>query len=89
MWLLYYLAGINVVALLVFGVDKFCAVYQKKRISEVALLCLCALGGASGAAMGMILFHHKIAKPKFRYSVPLLFVFYQIATAMIIKEVLL
>ncbi len=89
MWPLYFLAGINFIAFCAFGVDKFCAIRQKQRIPEATLLALCLLGGALGAAVGMILFHHKVSKPKFRYSVPALFIFYLIAIFMIMREVIL
>ena len=89
MWPLYFLAGINLISFCAFGVDKFLAVRQMRRISEAALLTLCLLGGALGGACGMILFHHKVSKPKFRYSVPVLFIFYLIAIFRIIKEVIL
>ena len=89
MWLFYYLAGINLITLCIFGIDKFCAMHQKQRISEAVLLTFCLLGGAFGGALGMLLFHHKVSKAKFRYSVPALFLFYFIAVFLLIKEVML
>ena len=61
----------NVVVLLCYGLDKLLAKAKKWRISEqVLLLCAFLLGGL-GALMGMVLFHHKTAKMKFRILVPL------------------
>ena len=73
---LVYLAVINLTSLLAFGLDKLFAVRKQFRISEKALLTLSALGGCFGSLVGMVLFHHKTSKPKFRYTVPILFCLY-------------
>ncbi len=74
-----YLAAINAITFLSFGIDKLCAILNRRRISEKALLILSVLGGALGALLGMVLFHHKISKPRFRYSVPIFFFIYLFA----------
>ena len=71
-----YLAAINAVSFIAFGIDKLCAKIKGRRISEKALLTISALGGALGAAIGMVLFHHKTSKPRFRYSIPIFFFIY-------------
>ncbi|MCE5296843.1 MAG: DUF1294 domain-containing protein [Euryarchaeota archaeon] len=54
----------NVVAFLLFGIDKSRARKDKRRISEGALLTS-ALLGPFGAYLGMRSFHHKTKKFKF------------------------
>lgn len=69
--LCYYLISINIIAFIVYGIDKWKAKYQKWRISEAYLLCLAMTGGALGAYIGMQLFHHKTKHKKFIFLVPL------------------
>ena len=54
-----------------YGVDKWKAKRQKWRISEMTLLGMAFVFGAAGAFTGMLLFHHKTRKWKFRILVPL------------------
>lgn len=74
------------VSFIAFGLDKFFAIQKHSRISEQMLLTFCLLGGVLGGALGMILFHHKVSKPKFRYTIPPLLLFYSIAFFMVIKN---
>ena len=78
---LMYLCVVNAVAFLTFGMDKLKARRNKRRISEKALILLCAFGGAVGGLLGMMIFHHKTRKTKFVITVPL---FALIHTALII-----
>ena len=57
MW--YYLIGINVLAFLLYGIDKAKAKHGAWRIAEKVLLGIGILGGALGALAGMKLFRHK------------------------------
>lgn len=70
--LLLYLAAVNLLAFVLYGVDKFKARQGRWRISEATLLLLAAIGGALGAWVGMQLWRHKTQHPRFRYGVPLL-----------------
>mgnify|MGYP005822268357 CR=1 FL=1 len=70
--LLWCLPALSVAAFCFYGLDKLLAVRQGRRISEHALL-LAALAGAPGALAGMVVFHHKTSKTKFRTVVPLCF----------------
>lgn len=65
-----YLAAINVITFIVYGIDKWKAKNNRWRISESSLLTLAAIGGSVGAWMGMQTFHHKTLHNKFRYGVP-------------------
>ena len=61
----------NVMVFTLYGVDKWKAKRQKWRISEMTLLGMAFVFGASGAFAGMLLFHHKTRKWNFRILVPL------------------
>lgn len=61
---------LNVIALAVFGIDKYRAVSDKYRIPEKRLLTA-AFFGPIGAYAGMRIFRHKIRKPLFSILVPL------------------
>ena len=71
-YILYYLAAINVIAFMVYGIDKLKAKKGKWRIPEATLLLLAIVGGSIGAWMGMKVWHHKTMHKKFRYGVPLI-----------------
>ncbi|MGX8797559.1 DUF1294 domain-containing protein [Fusibacter sp. JL298sf-3] len=62
---------LNLVGFALMAVDKWKAKHNKWRISEAMLILPALFGGAVGSATGMIVFHHKISKPKFRTVIPL------------------
>lgn len=68
--LAYYLLAINVVAFIMYGIDKYKAKKAKWRIPEATLLLLAVLGGSIGAWMGMKAWHHKTMHKKFKYGIP-------------------
>ena len=70
--ILYALLALNTLALLLYGCDKLLAKWDKRRIPEKTMLVLSALLASPGALLGMVLFHHKVSKPAFRYGVPLM-----------------
>ena len=72
--MLLYLVVINVVAFVVYGVDKYKAKHGRWRISEATLLGLAAIGGSIGAWLGMRVWHHKTMHKKFQYGVPLILI---------------
>lgn len=65
-----YLLCINLLAFILYGIDKYKAVHHKWRISEASLLAVSFAGGCAGALLGMLFFHHKTRKWKFRILVP-------------------
>lgn len=69
-----YLAIINVVAFLAYGIDKWKAKHSKWRIKETSLLMLAVLGGSVGAWIGMKVWHHKTLHKKFKYGIPLILI---------------
>lgn len=78
--LLTYLVTINIITFILYGADKHKAAHHKWRIPETMLILFSWIGGAIGAMAGMLVFHHKTRKWKFRILVPLsLFVWLLIA----------
>lgn len=73
-WLLYYLIGINVVALILFGIDKINACEHRSRIRIITLLGVAFFGGSVGSLLAMYLFRHKTRKDYFTVGVPLIIV---------------
>ena len=61
----------NLFTFLQMGMDKRKAVKEKQRISEKTLLLSAFFMGAVGSGAGMLVFHHKTKKWKFRILVPL------------------
>lgn len=66
-----YLLGINLIAFLLYGIDKAKAKRGQWRIPERTLILLAFFGGAAGAWIGMLLFRHKTQHAKFRILVPI------------------
>lgn len=64
-----YLLAVNVLAFIVYGIDKYKAKHAKWRISETTLLLLAVFGGSVGAWCGMKKWHHKTMHKKFKYGV--------------------
>ena len=70
--LFLYLVVINLVTFTLYGIDKWKAKNNKRRISEKTLLTLPILGGSIGAICGMHYFRHKTRHWYFRYGLPLI-----------------
>ena len=71
--ILIYVIGINVMAFLMYGIDKWSAVHDLRRIPEKTLIGIAVVGGSVGAYVSMQMFRHKTRKPKFYIGVPLIF----------------
>ncbi len=72
----YYLTALNVLTLLVYMDDKINARRGGRRTSERVLLMLSAAGGSAGALISIFIGRHKSRKPRFRYGVPIMFLFH-------------
>lgn len=70
--LIFYLASINIITFILFGIDKLRAIKSRYRIPEFTLVLFSLLFGSLGAIFGMYVFRHKTLKPKFFITVPLL-----------------
>jgi uncharacterized membrane protein YsdA (DUF1294 family) len=67
LWRVYLI--LSLITLLLFGIDKFLAKAEWKRIPERWLYTMTLIGGFPGAIVGMNLFHHKIRNKKFRWVI--------------------
>lgn len=81
-----YLLVINLIAFIVYGVDKQKAKKGKWRISEKTLIGLTIIGGSIGAFVGMQVFHHKTKHALFVVGVPLIF-FLQVAVVVYLVRI--
>lgn len=64
---------INLIVFFLYGIDKWKAIHHKWRIPEAHLI-LAGVFGIFGAILGMLLFRHKIRKPKFYIGLPAIFI---------------
>ena len=69
-----YLILINVLAIIVWCVDKYRAAHGKWRISERALFLLALLGGSPGCLLAMHAIRHKTRHWYFVLGIPLILV---------------
>lgn len=70
----YYLCAVNVLAFILYGIDKEKAKRGKWRIPEATLIGAAVIGGSAGAWLGMKTFHHKTKHRKFAVGVPVILV---------------
>ncbi len=68
----FYLVVINLVAFLMFGVDKSRARKHQWRVAERSLFLVALVGGSLGAICGMFFFRHKTKNWYFRLGLPLI-----------------
>ena len=69
-WLLLWILVWNGIAFVLMGLDKGRAKGQKWRIPEKVLFLSAALGGSTGAMLGMSFFRHKTRHWSFRLGMP-------------------
>lgn len=62
LWLLF----INLAAFAAFAWDKRQSIRGRRRITEVGLIQMAALGGGLGGGLAMVLLRHKSNKPPFQ-----------------------
>ena len=72
-----FISIMSFITLVVYGIDKRKAVYEKMRISEKALFAL-SFFGPVGALVGMLIFSHK-TKHIYFWIINILFLLLQIA----------
>ena len=71
--LILWMVFINLLALGLFGLDKYRARHRQWRIPELFLFLIALLGGSFGAVVGMDLFRHKTQRRRFHRGLPILF----------------
>lgn len=71
---LIWFATFSLMTCLAFGFDKWRAGRAGRRVAEMTLVALAALGGWPGGLIGMIVFRHKTAKRTFhlKYALALI-----------------
>ena len=69
--ILSYLIVINLIAFILYGIDKKRSIRKEYRISERVLLWMARLGGGIGCWLGIKIFRHITKHTKFRIVVPL------------------
>ena len=84
--LVAYVAIINTLAFIVYGIDKLKAKKGKWRIPESTLLLLAIIGGSIGAWLGIKVWHHKTLHKKFKYGIPLIVITHIAITVYIFRE---
>lgn len=67
-----YIILINLIAFVVFGIDKRKARKGQWRVPESTLFILAIIGGSIGALLGMLVFRHKTKHRKFTIGIPLI-----------------
>ena len=72
--LVIYLFAVNLLAFILYGIDKKRARNREWRISERTLIGIAVIGGCVGAILGMHIFHHKTRHWYFRYGLPLILI---------------
>lgn len=81
---LSYLLIINLIAFVLYGIDKKRAIRNEYRISEKVLLWIARLGGAIGSWLGIKIFRHKTKHTKFRIVAPLWMIIWVIVIVFVI-----
>ncbi len=81
--IIVYLLIVNIVALVMYYLDKQKAIKDKWRTPESVLIGVAAIGGSIGALLGMKMFRHKTKHKKFTIGVPLILVI-QVVVAVVV-----
>lgn len=72
--LLIYLLIVNVIAFVLYAIDKTAAINKTSRIRIVVLLGIALIGGSIGALIAMYLLRHKTSIDYFVIGVPLILI---------------
>lgn len=86
-YLLVYLAFINLLSFILFGIDKRKAKRKEWRIPESSLFGVSILGGSTGSLIGMVIFKHKLSKKPFYIGIPLIIIITKIIELIIFNYI--
>lgn len=81
-----YLIIVNLIAFVLYRIDKKRALRKEYRISEHLLLWMARLGGGIGCWLGIKMFRHKTKHAKFRIVVPLWMVIWMAAVVFAVMK---
>lgn len=73
LWIFIYYMITNIIAFIIFGIDKNRAIKKQRRISEKSLFFISFISGSFGTLIAMEFFRHKYNKIKFRILIPIFF----------------
>ena len=73
--MLRYYIFFNLIDFFLMGLDKKNAIKKKSRVPVIVLFTIALMGGSLGGILGMLIFHHKTKKWKFRILFPLFLIF--------------
>lgn len=82
--IIIYLAVVNLLGLILMGVDKSRAKRRKWRVPEATLFLVAAIGGSLGSIAGMYIFRHKTKHLYFVIGMPLILGIQIIAAAILL-----
>ena len=77
--LAFYLFLVNLIAFVLYGIDKRRAIKHQFRIPEKTLLWMARIGGGIGSWLGIKVFRHKTKHTRFMIIVPLWTVLWTVA----------
>lgn len=72
--IIIYIGSINLLGLILMGIDKYKAKKRTFRIPEATLFTVAIFGGSLGTTLGMFLFRHKTRHWYFLYGMPLILI---------------
>ncbi len=70
LYLIAVLAALNLIGLIVVGVDKHKAIKRKWRVPEKTFFIISLLGGSIGVYIGLLTFRHKTRHWYFMIGIP-------------------
>ncbi|MBQ2641962.1 MAG: DUF1294 domain-containing protein [Lachnospiraceae bacterium] len=70
--LIIYVLFVTFLGIASMASDKIRAMEHRFRIPESVLITIAVIGGSIGSILGMVLFHHKTRKAKFRIGLPVI-----------------
>ncbi len=71
--LAYYLAAVNVLALIAYVLDHYHSETPYRKFIDWTLMALAVIGGSLGAGIAVFVGRMKLDKPAFRLGIPVVF----------------